>query len=75
MTVELYFEMFEKLELGFDQNGAPIWPTPAGGMAHQLREMEQLIANTPSLYKRLTEVVLEKRRKWNAREADRTLVG
>lgn len=75
LTVEQYFQMIEQIAMSFDPRGRPVWPEAAGGQAPRLREMERLVFSTPDLLVRLKEIVRKKRENWNAREADRTLVG
>lgn len=76
-SVVHYFEMLEKIEIDFDDNNNPIWPSFLVGKKVDLtiimKELEK-IEKDKTLQKRLDEIVSKKREEYHARESNRELV-
>ena len=47
----------------------------APGSRENIQEMIQQMENSPALKKKFDEIILKKREEWNARKANRSLVG
>jgi len=76
-SIELWFQMMNKMELQFDENGNQkemiclIHPSMEDGVKSELQRVE----NEPELKRRYEELVSRKRREWCDKEAARKLVG
>lgn len=72
-----YFELLEKIEINFDDDNNPIWPSFLIGEkvdpAIITKELEK-IQNDKTLRKRFDEIMNKKREEYNARESNRELV-
>jgi hypothetical protein len=77
MTVDDFFEVFDKMEIDFDRNGRPSMPRMicGEGAARQMEEIDREIRGSPKIQRRFEDMMIRKRRHWLAREAARKLVG
>ena len=75
-AIESVFAMFEKVEMGFHEDGSPSSVIIAGpGSLEKLKQVHEQINSDPELSKRMEELMTKKRESWRAREASRKLVG
>ncbi|WP_223618950.1 hypothetical protein [Lysobacter sp. ESA13C] len=75
--VEVVFEMLQKMQMEFDDNGS-VKNLIIGGGAEGVRAIRlalEQIKSTPELHDRYTKFMAEKMEAWRAREASRELVG
>ena len=76
-TLAVIFEMLEKIDIPFDQDGNPELPEihihPES--AETLKEALISLQNDPELRSRYNEILLGKKEQWRVREAHRKLVG
>jgi len=72
-----FFELLEKIEIDFDDDNNPIWPSFLIGKNVDpviiTKELEK-IQNDKTLRKRFDEIMNKKREEYNARESNRELV-
>jgi len=76
ISIEKIFEVLEKIQIEFDQNGQPRMPTMVVGseIAAQIEKMMD-DSTADDHQKRFDNLIQRKKAEWLAREADRTLVG
>ena len=69
--------MMETIWINFNADGTARMPTMVISPSNQesVKAMIQQMENSPELKKRFDYIMTEKREEWNAREADRILVG
>lgn len=74
---ELLMESLEKIEMDFDPDGTPRWPSlhihPSN--LEDVKRAQAQFDDRPDLQKRMEEIVERKRAEWIAREGRRKLVG
>jgi hypothetical protein len=77
ITTETLIEVFEKIEIIFDDKGEPQLPTIHihPNMTETLKEAIFELQNNPEHRKRFEEILTRKRESWRVREANRRLVG
>jgi hypothetical protein len=77
LDAELILEMFEAIQLEFDDDGS-IQPLHLVGhlfTSESLAAAEKQTIESPELSRRYEDLIARKREEWRAREADRKLVG
>jgi hypothetical protein len=76
ITPEDLIAMLEKLEVNFDRQGRPLWPTIAINPinSQQVQICLEQLGSDPSYKKRLEALLEKKRAEWNSRESSRRLV-
>jgi hypothetical protein len=77
LTPDLFLKMIETIWIDFSSDGTPKMPTMVISPSNQegVRAMIHQMENSPDLKRRFDEIMVKKREEWNAREADRILVG
>jgi len=76
LSPEHFFEMIEKVELAFDQDGKPKMGMVAGAGAHaKIISLIQMIEADASLKRRMDDLMERKKDAWRSRESSRALVG
>ncbi len=77
LTPDLILKMFDTIWIDFRPDGTPIMPTMVISPSNQegMKAAIQQMENSPELKKRFDEIMIKKREEWNARAADRVLVG
>jgi hypothetical protein len=77
LTPELLLQMLEKIFLDFRPDGVPILPTlhihPS--MKESVEQLLKAMDENPKYADCFNAIIAKKREEWNAREADRSLVG
>lgn len=75
-TVESYFEVMDKIQMDFDDDGRPVWPTmvvPSSNF-ERAKSVMQDIETDPVARERLEKVVAKKKEQYDADQARRKLV-
>lgn len=77
ITPEAILEAFEKIEIVFDEHGEAEMPSihMHPDAIETLKEALEKLQNVTEYRQRFDEIMLEKKRRWRVREADRKLVG
>lgn len=77
LTPEVYFEMLNRLQLDFNKDGTPKYPTFFANEKFEKLFLKVLneIETTPELRKKLEDILSQKRDEWIDRESSRKLVG
>jgi hypothetical protein len=77
LTPELFLKMIETIWINFSADGTAQMPTMVISPSSEegVKAMIQKMENSPELKKRFDDIIIKKREEWNAREADRVLVG
>jgi len=77
LTPENVLELWEKIEVEFDEQGRPDLPTLMAhpSMAEKIKRVLQEFATNPVYVKRHAELIERKREEWRDRESARKLVG
>lgn len=77
LSPDLIIESWEKIMIPFDPNGRPRFPTLHidKGMAEVVQNSLKRLEEDPKYRTRVEALIESKRQQWNAREADRKLVG
>jgi hypothetical protein len=75
-SAELFLETLEKIEIDFNEDGSPRFPTIVVAPSQRAR-VEELLreARNPFLSKKFDAVIAKKKEEWRAREARRFLAG
>jgi hypothetical protein len=76
-SIEKYFEMLERVQIEFNEDGTARMPTLVTGPALEpkIKVVLDELHNNPKHRKRFSEIMMQKKEEWRAREADRNLVG
>ena len=77
LTPDLFLRMIDTLWINFNADGTAQMPTLVIGPSSQdsVKGAIQQLENSPELKKKFNDIMIKKREEWNAREADRILVG
>ncbi len=77
LSVELFLDTLESIDITFDADFNPIWPTiiVGPGLEKKMKEIIVEIETSTSNKERFENIMVYKRRKWLDREASRKLVG
>jgi len=77
ITPEVILEVFEKIEIVFDENGQPEFPSIHihPDMEDTMKEALSKLQNIPENRRKFEEILARKREAWRVREANRRLVG
>lgn len=76
-SMDLFFEVIEKIDIDFDENGDPIGLMVAMSpeLYHSAAKVIEQAENDPEINKRLDAIMERKREEWRVRESNRKLVG
>lgn len=69
---DMVLDMFDRVEIGFDESGNPIMPTLVAG-PDLYQSLQRLPPPTPEQYRRFAEIIERKRSEHNARRRNRKL--
>ena len=77
LTPEALLELFDKMQLEFDENGkiSGLQAVLGPKQIQEMEETQRLIESDPNLKRRFDNVLARKRVEWRVREASRNLVG
>jgi len=76
-SIDLYFQMLEKMLLDFNEDGNPNLPTIIAG-EKAFKSISEVLSKSdidPTYIKTFDEIISRKREEWRVRESNRKLVG
>lgn len=76
-SIEHFFEVLEKIDMDFDENGNPIWMkvVMSPELYYSAAKVLEQAKDDPEIDKRLDSILERKREEWCVRESNRKLVG